>query len=118
MRVLLIHQNFPGQYKHLGPALAARGDEVVALTPKVKKPTTWKGIKVVPYPIKRGNSRDAHPWVIDLETKVIRGEACYDGAMRLKQAGFEPDVILAHHGWGESMFLKEVWPNARIGLYC
>ena len=118
MRVLLIHQNFPGQYKHLGPALAARGDEVVALTPKVKKPTTWKGIKVVPYAIKRGNSRDAHPWVIDLETKVIRGEACYDGAMRLKQAGFEPDVILAHHGWGESMFLKDVWPNARIGLYC
>ena len=38
MRILLIHQNFPGQYKHLGPALAARGDEVVALTPKVKKP--------------------------------------------------------------------------------
>ena len=37
MRVLLFHQNFPGQYKYLGPALAARGDEVVALTPKVKK---------------------------------------------------------------------------------
>ena len=28
MRILLIHQNFPGQYKHLGPALAKRGDEV------------------------------------------------------------------------------------------
>ena len=36
MKILLIHQNFPGQYKHLGPALAARGDQVVALTPKVK----------------------------------------------------------------------------------
>ena len=42
MRILLIHQNFPGQYKHLGPALVARGDEVVALTPKVKKPLNWK----------------------------------------------------------------------------
>lgn len=118
MRVLLIHQNFPGQYKHLGPALAARGDEVVALTPKVKKPATWKGIRVIPYHIKRSSSKDAHPWMIDLETKVIRAEACYDGAMRLKEAGFEPDVILAHHGWGESMFLKDVWPNARVGLYC
>ena len=27
MRILLIHQNFPGQYKHLGPALVARGDD-------------------------------------------------------------------------------------------
>ncbi len=118
MRILLIHQNFPGQYKHLGPALAARGDEVVALTPKVKKPAIWKGIRVVPYQIKRGNAKGGHPWVVDLETKIIRGEACYDGAMQLKQQGFEPDVILAHHGWGESMFLKDVWPNARIGLYC
>jgi hypothetical protein len=39
MRVLLIHQNFPGQFKHLGPALVARGDHVVALTPKVKERT-------------------------------------------------------------------------------
>lgn len=46
MRILLIHQNFPGQYKHLGPALAARGDQVVALTPKVKKPANWNGVRI------------------------------------------------------------------------
>ena len=51
MRILLIHQNFPGQYKHLRPALAARGDEVVALTPKVKKPIIWNGVRLVPYSI-------------------------------------------------------------------
>ena len=118
MKVLLIHQNFPGQYKHLGPALAARGDQVIALTPKVEKPTTWKGVRVLPYKISRRSSRDAHPWILDLETKIVRAEACYDGAMRLRQAGFEPDVILAHHGWGEPMFLKDVWPNSRMGLYC
>ena len=38
MKILVIHQNFPGQYKHLVPALAARGHQVVALTPKVQKP--------------------------------------------------------------------------------
>jgi len=57
MKILLIHQNFPGQYKHLGPALAARGDQVVALTPKVKKPARWQGIDVVPYAISRGNGK-------------------------------------------------------------
>jgi glycosyltransferase involved in cell wall biosynthesis len=27
-------------------------------------------------------------------------------------------MIVAHHGWGEPMFLRDVWPQARIGLYC
>jgi hypothetical protein len=94
MKILLIHQNFPGQYKHLGPALAARGDQVVALTPKVKKPARWQGIDVVPHAISRGNGKNGHPWVTDLETKVIRAEACYLAAVRLRDSGFTPDVIL------------------------
>lgn len=118
MRILLIHQNFPGQYKHLGPALAQRGDQVVALTPKVKKTANWKGVRILPYQIRRSSSNNAHPWVIDLETKIIRGEACYDAAIKLRDSGFTPDVILAHHGWGGSLFLKDVWPTARLGLYC
>lgn len=28
-----------------------------------------------------------------------------------------PDAIVAHPGWGEAMFLKQVWPKARLGLY-
>ena len=72
MHVLLIHQNFPGQYKHLGPALVARGDTVVALTPKVEKQTHWQGIKIIPYKITRGTSKDVHPWLVDLVAKIIR----------------------------------------------
>ena len=36
----------------------------------------------------------------------------------MKKKGFTPDIIVAHHGWGESLFLKEVWPQAKIGIYC
>ena len=39
-------------------------------------------------------------------------------ARTLKQQGFSPDVILTHYGWGEPMFLKDVWPDARLSLYC
>ena len=118
MRILLIHQNFPGQYKHLGPALAKRGDEVVALTPKVKKPVNWNCARMLPYSISRGSTKGIHPWVVDFETKIIRAEACFHAALKLRDSGFEPDVILAHFGWGESLFLKDVWPKVRIGLYC
>ena len=32
MKILFVHQNFPGQFLHLAPALAARGHQVLALT--------------------------------------------------------------------------------------
>jgi glycosyltransferase involved in cell wall biosynthesis len=117
MDILFIHQNFPGQYKHLAPALAARGHRCVALTLRVKEPTTWQGVRVLPYGIKRSSGQNVHPWVVDFETKVIRAEACYAAARQMRDQGFKPDLIVAHPGWGESMFLRDVWPEARIGLY-
>lgn len=118
MKILFIHQNFPGQYKHLAPALAAQGHQCVALTLRVKEPANWNGVQVLPYTIKRKQGPGIHPWVNDFDTKVIRAEACYHAAMGLKAKGFTPDIIIGHHGWGETMFLRDVWPNARIGLYC
>ncbi len=118
MKILCIHQNFPGQYKHLAPALARRGDEVVALTPKVDKVATWNGVRLVPYKVQGKSTEGLHPWLQDFETKLIRGTSCLRAALQMAQQGYTPDVILAHHGWGESLFLKDVWPNAKLGLYC
>ena len=118
MKILLIHQNFPGQYKHLAPALVEQGHEVVALTCKVKEPQVWKGVKIIPYAIQGNSTKNIHPWLADFETKIIRATSCYRGAKALRDQGFRPDVICAHHGWGESMFLKDIWPEARLGLYC
>lgn len=118
MKILFIHQNFPGQFKHLAPALAQAGHSCVALTLRVKKPTDWNGVRIMPYSLPKRSGQNVHPWLVDLDTKVTRAEACYHAARKLKEAGFTPDVIVAHHGWGESLFLKDVWPKARIGLYC
>jgi len=117
MNILFIHQNFPGQFKHLAPALAAEGHQCVALTLRVKKPLTWNGVRVVPYGLPDRGRQQVHPWLIDLDTKVTRGEACFKAALALRERGFVPDIIVAHPGWGESMFLRDVWPEARIGLY-
>jgi len=118
MNILFIHQNFPGQFKFLAPALAARGHRVVAMTMQKIEQQNWHGVTLVPYTASRGSTPNIHPWVGDFETKTIRGEACFRAALKLKQQGFDPDVIVAHHGWGESLFLKEIWPTAKLGVYC
>ena len=111
MNLLFIHQNFPGQFKHLAPALANAGHDVRALA------IDGAGLPQIPmvrYPIGRGSTRDIHPLAADFETKLIRGDACAAAAVRMRQSGYKPDVIVANPGWGESLFLKDVWPDAKL----
>ena len=84
MHILIIHQNFPGQYKHLSPALIARSNWVLVLTLKLKTSHQWQGVEVVPYVMNRGNSKDIHRWLGDLDSKIIRAESCFDAAMKIR----------------------------------
>lgn len=118
MNILFVHQNFPAQFRHLAPALVQRGHHVVAMGVMAGPARDWQGVQLCPVVTRRGSTRGIHPWLIDLETKTIRGEACFHAARQLAAAGFSPDVIIAHPGWGESLFLHHVWPRARLGLYC
>ena len=118
MQILFVHQNFPGQFKFLAPALVREGHEVTAFTMQKMAREVWHGVKMKVYGVGRGSTVGIHPWVCDFETKTIRGEACFRAALRLKAEGYLPDVIIAHPGWGESLFLKDVWPFAKLGIYC
>ena len=118
MNILFIHQNFPGQFKFLAPALVQQGHNVTAMTMQKTEAKEWQGVSLCYYAAKRGSTPNVHPWVTDFETKTIRADACFRAALQLKAQGFTPDVIIAHHGWGESLFLKDVWPNSKLAIYC
>jgi glycosyltransferase involved in cell wall biosynthesis len=117
MKILFIHQNFPGQFKFLAPALVERGHHVTAMSMRKLDAKIWQGVHLVHYAAVRGSTQGAHPWVADFETKVIRGEACFRAALKMQAQGYVPDVIVAHPSWGESLFLKQVWPQCKIGIY-
>ena len=117
MKILFLHQNFPGQFKHLAPALAAAGHEVHALLLANKPGMWWQGVRVHTYFPKRSSTPGIHPWIIDMEAKVIRGESVLHWALSFKQQGFYPDAVIGHPSWGESLFIKQVWPDTRLGLF-
>lgn len=126
MRVLLVHQNFPGQFKHLVPALLTRGDEVVAMGMRDVKEVVaaaggegvLKGLRYIRSTGACNTATDGHAWTRDFDSKVIRADATMRSAVKLKDGGWSPDVILAHPAWGEAMFLPLVWPEAKLALYC
>jgi glycosyltransferase involved in cell wall biosynthesis len=119
MKILFIHQNFPGQFKFLAPALAANPDnEVHALCRDTGLSSSWQGVKLHCYAPNRSSSVEIHPFAAETETKLIRADAVLQRAQAMRADGFVPDVIVAHPGWGESLFLKEIWPTAKLGIYC
>lgn len=38
--------------------------------------------------------------------------------LQLKVQGFVPDVVLAHPGWGETLYLREVFPDTQLVHLC
>jgi glycosyltransferase involved in cell wall biosynthesis len=123
VRILFVHQNFPAQYVHIVRALARQGGHelvgLVLLKPgKAAMPLPRiQGVRVVGYRASRSSTREIHPWVGDLESKVIRGEACAAAVDQLVRQGFRPELICAHAGWGESLFLKDVLPEVPLLTY-
>ncbi|NGQ89326.1 glycosyltransferase [Rhodobacter sp. HX-7-19] len=117
MKILLVHQNFPGQFLHLAPALKARGHEVTALTDIRNQRAT--DIPTLRYrhdgaKVEAAQARLGRNFITQSDRGVTVARAC----LRLRnETGYVPDVIFGHSGWGETLFLKEVWPEARLIVY-
>jgi glycosyltransferase involved in cell wall biosynthesis len=114
MNILFIHQNFPGQFRHSASALAAdKRNKVVALCINAPGYPT-PGVVIARYAVRRKPVDGVSPYLADMQTKVLRGEAVAGAALELRKKGFMPDVIVVHPGWGEQLFVRDIWPKARM----
>ena len=134
MNILIIHQSFPAQFVHLAPALQARGHQVRGLgqlraaIPEVSVPTWW-------YPYERPKAVSASdtpsdtdaaapeetltqsPTGSDYGSTAHRGETVLRFLAARSAEGYRPDVILGHVAWGELLYLRHLWPEAKIVGY-
>ena len=100
MHLLLIHQNFPGQFRDLAPAWLTAGHEVSAIG-CAAPPTgpAWDGLTFHQY---RFNG-------IERPTLLERSNAVAQLCLQLQDQGIWPDLVVAHSGWGESLQLRRIW---------
>ena len=109
VRLLLIHQNFPGQFRQLAPHLEKRGHELVAMC----LPQNGRSLsRAVSCATKSPQvCRGCRQWAARSGEGLERAARVARIADKLEQQGWRPDLILAHSGWGETLGLQEVWPN-------
>jgi len=74
-------------------------------------------VNLVGYPAPQGAAQFTHHYVKPLEGAVRRGQAVVRACLELRKQGFAPEIIYAHPGWGEALFLKDIFPKARLTLY-
>ena len=113
MKLLFIHQNCPGQFKHLAPHLAADAANEVVFITQPGKPDL-PNVRKVEYKPSRKVAKSTHHYLRLMEEGVLNGQGVARVAQKLKEEGFRPDVIVAHMGWGEGLYLRSVWPKVPL----
>lgn len=118
MKYLFIHQSFPSQYRHIIRKLSSEGiHQIVALSINSCNEILPKDITFIQYSVFRGNISGIPTPLLDLDSKLIRAEACANECIKLRDTGFTPDLICAHSGWGEALLVKDIWPSIPLLSY-
>ncbi|WP_343867964.1 glycosyltransferase family 4 protein [Caenispirillum bisanense] len=116
MNILMVHQNFPGQFKNLVNYFSTlENHRVVFLTQGGA--TEPPGIERIVYRPRRAPAAGTHPYLLSTEKGVLAAQEVARQCLILKKNGFSPDIMIGHNGWGELLFLKDIWPHTPLVGY-
>jgi glycosyltransferase involved in cell wall biosynthesis len=116
MKLLFIHQNFPGQFKHLARHYGQNGQHDVRFITQ-RKEIEIPGVTKLLYKPHRTARKETHHYLHGMENAVLHGQAVAKVCEQLRQEGFIPDVVVAHPGWGEALYIKDIFPNTPLLNY-
>lgn len=116
-KILFLHPRGLGQFAQLAPRLAASpGQEVVFLSQAAVPETP--GLRRARYRPHREVAAATHRYAQWTEHAVLAGQAALRRCLALAEQGFVPDLVVAHPGWGDALFLRDAFPHAKILAYC
>jgi glycosyltransferase involved in cell wall biosynthesis/DNA-binding CsgD family transcriptional regulator len=114
MNILFIHQNFPGQFRHLAGFLAADPRNHVIAICQQHAP----GLPNIPnklvYTPARKPAPGIHHYLQSMESGILNGQAVAKLLLQLKKSGYVPDIVIAHPGWGEALYVKDIFPASPL----
>jgi glycosyltransferase involved in cell wall biosynthesis len=113
MNYLFIHQNFPGQYRHLVAHLAKDPNNRVYFLTQPNE-NAMPGVFKIVYPKDQRGFVNCHAYAVELDRAITTGAMAAEACRGLVDQGFRPDLIVGHSGWGETLFIKDVFPDTPL----
>ncbi len=116
--VLFIHNGAPGRFTHIAKALLAHGWCGALINGPTG--TDIEGLDNRRFAFRLPEVRPSFRPVQRVEQALLMGRGAAQAAEKLKAEGFAPDLIIGHPGWGEMLYLNEVFrgvPQIQLGEY-
>lgn len=122
MNIFILHPSFPAQYLNIAPYLAMNPENKVFFLSKENSiKANLKGVTLALY---QKPNEEATKWINTCGPLRPAAEAVVEGqavvrAMEwmAKEQNIKPDVIIAHTGWGSTLYCKDLYPNVPIMGY-
>ncbi len=113
MRYLFVHQNFPGQFVHLlRHLIAQKRHDIVFISED--NPNRMDGVRRLIYGKPPDLGKSTFPTAAEFELATLRAHAVTLVARQVDRLGFKPDIVIGHHGWGELLDIRDVWPGVPL----
>ena len=116
MKILFLHPNFPAQFRHLATVLGQDPRNTVIYATN-RREGNIAGVNKVIYGKSREVRPETHHYVRPLESAVLEAQGVYRVLQKLKDRGFYPDIVYGHSGWGPTLFIKDIFPQATLLCY-
>ena len=116
MKILFIHPNFPAQFKFIAAAFASEGHHVRFLCQTHYGRTLKDVERITIKSDKRKKEESMHKKNGQLTEAFAKADAYRDAVFKqLRNSGWNPDIVIAHSGWGAGIYLKLVF---FYSIYC
>ncbi|MFK7733465.1 MAG: glycosyltransferase family 4 protein [Pseudomonadales bacterium] len=113
MNLLFMHPNIPGQYKHICREFAKDPRNTVVFMGKPNA-VSIPGVHKIEYTVSNEPSGSTHHYIVGAERAIHQGQKVWRECKALRASGFIPDVICAHPGWGDALYVKDVYPEVPL----
>lgn len=113
MIIVFIHQNFPAQYVHLARYLVQRPHNRIFFITQAEH-NQIPGVTKLVYKPQWPPSPNCHAYTKTFDIAVRTGIAVANVCRQLLAEGIRPDLIVGHCGWGETLFVKNVFPEVPL----
>ena len=113
IKILFVHVNFPGQFKELLNSLKAHKNVELAFITS-HKTAEMDGVKIMRYEQPKTQPKNMIHYLGTVNHDLEGAREVTKQAIELARSGFVPDAVVGHIGWCGLVFMKDVFPEAKL----